>query len=205
MPNYNYTTINKYGKSVFLPKTEGTKPEQQIANVLDSIGIHQDTENADGLSYVMGFFFDETGYRRKKYDLAILKNRAVKLLIEYDGEAHYKESFFEDTGVRPERCTAHVVRTGIGEAIKSALAAKHGIPYVRVNSHHMDHIRDLLIAYIEIIVNDADCLKNANNEVLMIDMLEKYGWDFPYIPPSAPTKAEIDRIKKMEGLHNGCE
>lgn len=198
MAKYDHITTNKYGKTVFLPKTEGTKPELTIAATLDSIGIHQGTENSDGLRYEMGFFFDETGYRRKKYDLAVLKHGKPKLLIEYDGEAHYQEAFFESTGVRPERCTAHVVRTGIGEAIKTAIAIKHQVPYIRVNSHHMNHIRDLLIAYIEIVVNEADCLKNTNNEVVMIDMLEKYGWDFPYIPPSSPTKAESKRINKMQ-------
>ena len=198
MAKNTYITTNKYGKTVFMPRTEGTKPEQKIAEVLDKIGIHQNRVNADGLSYTMGFFFDETGYRRKKYDLAILKDGAPKLLIEYDGEAHYEEEFFESTGVRPERCTAHVVRAGIGEAIKTALAVKQNVPYIRLNSHHMTHIRDLIIAYVEIIVNEANCLKNANDEVLMIDMMEKYGWDFPYIPPSAPTKAEAERIKRME-------
>lgn len=202
MAKESHITTNKYGKTVFLPRTEGTKPEMEIANVLESLGIYQEGENEDGLKYVMGFFFDETGYRRKKYDLAILKYGKPKLLIEYDGEAHYQESFFEDTGVRPERCTAHVVRAGIGEAIKSALAAKHGVPYLRLNSYHMEHIRDLLIAYIEIVVNEKDCLKNGNNEILMIDMLDKYGWDFPYIPPSSPTKAEAERINRMFGHKN---
>ena len=114
---YSYVAVNKYGKSVFYPKTEGTGPELQIAAALESIGIHQDNENKDGLKYIMGFFFDETGYRRKKYDLAILKHEKPALLIEYDGEAHYDEHFYESTGVRPERCTAHVVKTGIGEAM----------------------------------------------------------------------------------------
>ena len=198
MAHYDYVTTNKYGKTVYMPKTEGTNPEMQIAAALDSIGIHQDAENADGLSYQMGFRFDETGYRRKKYDLAVLKHGHPKLLIEYDGNGHYQEEFYESTGVRPERCTAHVVRAGIGEAIKTAIAVQHNVPYLRLTSFHMKHIRDLLIAYIEIVVNELNCLKNANNEVLMIDMLEKYGWDFPYIAPSAPSKAEIKRIREMD-------
>ena len=64
MAKYEYVTTNKYGKTVFMPRTEGTKPEQAIANALDSIGIHEDGDNSDGLRYTMGFFFDETGYRR---------------------------------------------------------------------------------------------------------------------------------------------
>ena len=202
MAKESYITTNKYGKRVFMPRTEGTKPERQIASILESVGIRCDVENDDGLKYEMGFCFDETGYRRKKYDIAILKYGKPKLLIEYDGEAHYQESFFKDTGVRPERCTAHVVRSGIADAIKSAIAANHHVAYIRVNKAHMPHIRDLLIAYIEVIVNEMDCLKNANNEVVMIDMLEKYGWDFQYIPPSEPTKAEIARINAMHNYRN---
>lgn len=201
MAKYSYVTTNKYGKTVFMPKTEGTRPESMIASALDSIGIHQDTENGDGLRYMMGFFFDEAGSRRKKYDIAILKRGTPMLLIEYDGEAHYDEGFYESTGVRLERCTAHVVRTGIGEAIKTALAVKHNVPYVRINNAHMKHLRDLLIAYVEIVVNGSFSLKNANNEVLMIDMLEKYGWDFPYVPPSSPSKAERLKIQEMGTQH----
>ena len=198
MADYNYTTKNKYGKTVHMPKTEKTKPELAIASALEDIGIHKDSDNKEGLRYTMGFFFNETGYRRKKYDVGILKHGKPALLIEYDGEGHYSEAFYESTGVRPERCTAHVVRAGIGEAIKTALAVKHSVPYIRVNSAHMKHLRDLLIAYIEIVVNDTDCLKNANNEVLMIDMMEKYGWDFPYISPSEPSKVETERIQRMK-------
>ena len=195
----SYIVKNKYGKTVFMPSIEGTKPELLIASVLDSIGIHRDIENTEGLSYVMGFYFDETGNRRKKYDLAILKHGEPKLLIEYDGEAHYEEEFYESTGVRPERCTAHVVRAGISEAIKTALAVKHNVPYIRVNKCHMSHIRDLIIAYIEVIVvNEGKCIKNTNNEVLMIDMMEKYGWDFQYVLPSSLSKAEAERIQKMK-------
>ena len=198
MGSENYTTVNKYGKIVSLPKTEHTKPEVFMTFVLDSIGIHTHTPNEDGLSYVTQFFFDESGYRRKKYDVAILKDSEPKLLIEYDGEPHYTEQFYEDVGVRPERCTAHVVQTGISDAIKTALALKHNVPYLRINSYHLPHLRDLLIAYIEIIVNGTDCLKNANNEIVMINMLEKYGWDFDYVSPSSPTKAEIARIEQMK-------
>lgn len=203
MASYDYTTINKYGKEVFMPKTEKTRPEMTIASVLEDIGIHSTTENADGLRYQMGYFFDETGLRRKKYDLAVLKHNEPKLLIEYDGNSHYDETFYKDTGVRPERCTAHVVRAGISEAIKAAVAFSHNVPYVRVNEEHMPHIRDLIIAYVEVIVNGSIELKNVNNEVAMIDMMEKYGWDFPYVPPSDMSKAERIRVQKMKGDKNG--
>ena len=95
----------------------------------------------------------------------------------------------------------HVVRTGISDAIKTALALKYNVPYLRINSHHMPHLRDLLIAYIEVVVNKIDCLKNSNNEIIMIDMLEKYGWDFPYIPPSDMSKAEAERVARLKNRH----
>ena len=140
MRKENYVVVNKYGKECMMPKTESTRPEFYIASVLDSIGIHQDMPNEDGLTYVPQFYFDETGFRRMKYDFAILRDSEPKLLLEYDGEPHYTEEFYENTGVRPERCTAHVVRTIIGEARKSALAIKHRVLCVRINSFHMLHI-----------------------------------------------------------------
>ena len=40
---------------------------------------------------------------------------------------------------------------------------------------------------------------HANDEVAMLDLLETYGFDFPYVPPSKPTKAEQKRIQIMTG------
>ena len=96
-----------------MPKTEGTNPEMQIAAALDSIGIHQDAENADGLSYQMGFRIDETGYRRKKYDLAVLKHGHPKLLIEYDGNYEIVCMFAYPRPKKTTSCPA----TGIAEVV----------------------------------------------------------------------------------------
>ena len=40
---------------------------------------------------------------------------------------------------------------------------------------------------------------HANDEVAMLDLLGTYGFDFPYVPPSKPTKAEQKRIQIMTG------
>ena len=172
MSNYAYSMVNKYGKFIQMPKIKNTYPELKIANTLKSIGIYEDKENSEGIKFKMGFNFDETGYRQKKYDVAILKNNIPKLLIEYDGESHYDEEFYKNTGVRPERCTAHIVKSSIADAIKMAIANKYNVPCIRINHLHMPHLRDMLIAYITVIVNEADCLKKANKEIMMIDMLE---------------------------------
>ena len=54
MGDQNYITINKYGKTVFMPKTEGTNPEALITQILESIGIYEDKPNSDGLTYKPG-------------------------------------------------------------------------------------------------------------------------------------------------------
>lgn len=39
--------------------------------------------------------------------------------------------------------------------------------------------------------------RKTGAEVLMIDMLDEYGFDFPYIPPSDMSAAEKARVEKL--------
>jgi hypothetical protein len=48
---------------------------------------------------------------------------------------------------------------------------------------------------VEIFVNDAD--PRQGNEVIMIDMLDRYGFDFEYIPPSNMSRAEKERVDAL--------
>ena len=56
-------------------------------------------------------------------------------------------------------------------------------------------MRDRILAWVEIFVNEADIRKG--NEVIMIDMLERYGFDFDYIPPSDMSRAEKERVEQF--------
>ena len=56
-------------------------------------------------------------------------------------------------------------------------------------------LRDRILSWVEVFVNEADIRKG--NEVIMIDMLERYGFDFDYIPPSNMSRAEKERVKQL--------
>ena len=174
------TTINKYGKEVFLPPQTGSVGARRITAILDECGIPY--EDADGC-------------RRSPFDIAVLKDGQPKLFIEYDGEDHYEIDFYLRTGVRPERCKAHVVKSAIADAKKNAIAARFGIPVLRINALPDECLRDRILAWVEVFVNEADTRKG--NEVIMIDMLERYGFDFDYIPPSDMSRAEKVRVKQL--------
>lgn len=180
-----YSTTNKYGKRVTLPPQTGNRGVRAITAILEECGIPYETE----------YKIDADGCRRSPFDVAVLKDGEPKLLIEYDGSDHYDRRFYEDTGVRPERCQAHVVKTAIGEAKKAAMAARFGIPLMRITELHKDGLRDRLLAWVEIFVNNVDVAQG--NEVLMIDMLDRYGFDFPYIPPSDMTRKEKARVERL--------
>ena len=81
MRTESLTTKNKYGQTVTLPPQSDTKGMQQIAAILEE----------NGISYEKEFCFDETGFRRMKFDFAVMRDGKPKLLIEYDGRVHYEE------------------------------------------------------------------------------------------------------------------
>ena len=76
------------------------------------------------------------------------------------------------------------------------IAAQFGIPLFRFNAMHMGvSLRDRLLAIVSFFVDGAD--RKTGAEVLMIDMLDEYGFDFPYIPPSDMSAAEKARVEKL--------
>ena len=179
------TTINKYGKEVFLPPQTGSIGARRITAILDECGIPYEEE----------YRIDADGCRRSPFDIAVMKDGQPKLFIEYDGEDHYEIDFYLRTGVRPERCKAHVVKAAIADAKKNAIAARFGIPVLRINPLPDEMLRDRILSWGEVFVNVADTRKG--NEVILIDMLERYGFDFDYIPPSDMSRAEKERVEQL--------
>ena len=185
MRNERITTVNKYGKEVVLPPQTGNSGVRRITAILKECGIPYEEE----------YRIDADGCRRSPFDIAVLKDGKPKLFIEYDGEEHYDSSFFLRTGVREGRCRAHVVKTAIGDAKKTAIAARFGIPVLRINTLPDEILRDRILAWVEVFVNEADTRKG--NEVIMVDMLDRYGFDFDYIPPSDMSRAEKERYEQL--------
>ena len=185
MRDHSITTVNKYGKEVQIPPQTGNTGVRRITGILDECGI----------SYEEEYRIDAEGCRRYAFDIALLKDGEPRLFIEYDGEDHYDSGFFLRTGVREGRCKAHVVRTAIGDAKKTAIAARFGIPVLRINALPDEILRDRILAWTEVYVNEADIRKG--NEVIMIDMFERYGFDFDYIPPSVMSAAEKERYEEL--------
>lgn len=185
MRHQSITVTNKYGKRVVLPPLTGSAGAKRITAILDECGIPYEEE----------YRIDADGCRRSPFDIAVLKDDSPKLFIEYDGEDHYNSSFFQRTGVREERCKAHVVKTAIGDAKKTAIATRFNIPVLRINTLPDEALRDRILAWVEVFVNGADTRKG--NEIIMIDMLERYGFDFDYVPPSEMSRAEKERVEKF--------
>ena len=185
MRDHSITKVNKYGKEVFLPPQTGSSGMKRITAILDECRIPYEEE----------YRIDADGCRRSPFDIAILRDGKPKFFIEYDGEDHYDRNFYLDTGVRPERCKAHVVKAAIADAKKNAIAAGFGIPVLRINALPDECLRDRILAWVEVFVNEADTRKG--NEVIMIDMLERYGFDFDYIPPSDMSRAEKERVEQL--------
>lgn len=168
-----------------LPPLTGSKGVKKITAILDECGISYETE----------YKIDADGCRRSPFDIAVLKDKEPKLFIEYDGEDHYDSGFFLRTGVREGRCRAHVVKTAISDAKKTAIAARFNIPILRINALPDEILRDRILAWVEVFVNGADT--RQGNEVILIDMLDRYGFDFDYIPPSDMSRAEKERYEQL--------
>lgn len=168
-------TTNKYGQTVYLPSTTDTVLEKSVESVLAELG----------LEYEKQFAFDERGKRAIKYDFAVKSNGIVWLLIECDGAPHYKEDFYVSCGNRECRAKAHLVQRHLGDAKKDHIAMMKGIPLLRINEMHKDIVRDLIISYVW---EFCDGNEERTKEISMIKMLDKYGWDFDYVPPSEPSK-----------------
>lgn len=88
--------------------------------------------DACGIPYEAECRIDAEGCRRSPFDIAVLKDGQAKLFIECDGAEHYEIGFFLEACVREERCLARVVKTAIGEAKRNAIAARFGIPVLRI-------------------------------------------------------------------------
>lgn len=185
MRDKSITTVNKYGKEITLPPQTGNNGVKRITDVLDECGI----------PYAEEYRIDADGCRRSPFDVAVLKDGEPRLFIEYDGEEHYDSRFFLKTGVREGRCKAHVVKTAIGDAKKNAMAAKFGIPVLRINALPDEILRDRILSWVTVFVDGADTKKS--NEIIMVDMLERYGFDFEYIPQSDPSRAEKERYEQF--------
>jgi len=186
MKKHNTTTVNKYGKQIVLPPQTNNSGVKRITDILDGCGIPYEKE----------YKIDADGCRRSPFDIAVMDNGEPKLFIEYDGEGHYNSDFYLRTGVRKERCKAHVIKCAIGEAKKTAIAARFGIPVLRINALPDDVLRDRILAWVEVFVNKVDTRRG--NEVIMIDMLERYGFDFDYVPPSNMSRAEKERVEELK-------
>ena len=178
--------INKYGKEINLPKTFDTKGEQLVELILKGLGV----------DYRKQFYFDETGLRRLKYDVAVFdKTGSVKLFIEYDGTEHYDPQFYEAMGTRKCRCKMHVVKSALGDARKMQVAMEKGIPILRIYDWQKPMLRDIIASYV---YTSVDGREDISREISAVKMLDKYGWDFEYVKPSEPSRNELKFFEERE-------
>ena len=175
------TGVNRYGKPFCLPEDSNTKGEKAVEAILKDIGVN----------YQMQFVFAD--YKQQAFDACVFDvDDNPALLIEFDGEPHYDETFFYNAGNRPERNKMHLCKQSIGDAYKDYIALEKRVPLVRIDKLYIPHLRDFLISYIYVFVDKG--IKESN-ETMVLKALDKYGWDFIYVEerkPTQNTKAYLD-------------
>ena len=173
----NFTT-NKYGQDIALPNRSDTALERAVESVLVEIGA----------DYIKQYAFNETGLRSSKFDFAVIHDKEIRLLIECDGAPHFNKAFFVNCGRRECRAKPGLIKVHLADAAKTRIANDHGIPLLRINPlYQNDDIRDYILSYLW---EFCDRSSEKNKEISMVKMLDRYGWDFEYVQPSKPSKAE---------------
>ena len=104
------------------PKCKGTKGETRISNFLDENNIiHECQKGFDDLKFVKSLFYD---FYLPEYNL----------LIEYDGEFHYRPIFSEKSfNTEKQR-----------DDLKNKYALEHGIDLLRIPYWDFDNIENIL-------------------------------------------------------------
>lgn len=167
---------NKYGKEIDLEALRHSAGEDKLQKLLQTFGV----------KYELQYAFDETGFRRHKYDAAIFKpDGSLAFLIEYDGAPHYSPKWYEKAGTRPERCRMHVAKQMLSDASKAKIAVERGVPLLRICPLQDDEMRALLLSWIWRFVDDD---YSQSTEINAVNMMDKYGWDYKYVPPSTPSR-----------------
>lgn len=180
-------TTNKYGKEVYLPDIKDTKPELMIEGILKELDVN----------YRKQFFFDIKGIRNKKFDFAVFNDDGLAYLIEFDGPPHYSADFYIQSGNREERARCHVARTMILAAEKDRIANERNAPLLRINYLQIEELRSLIKAYTWVFIDNA---QESAKEISMVQMFDKYGWDFNYVKPSEMSKKEEAFLTERDSL-----
>lgn len=175
---------NKYGKEIDLEALRYSAGEEKMKKLLQEFGVEWKAQYA----------FNETGLRRHRYDAAVFRSDgSLAFLIEYDGAPHWSPEWYEKAGTRPQRCRMHVAKQMLSDAFKAEIATKKGVPLLRMDPLQDNEMRALLLSWIwRFVEND----HSKSNEINAVKMMDKYGWDFPYVPPSNPSKEEAQFINE---------
>ena len=122
-------------------------------------------------------------YKQYHYDVCIFdKNNNPAHLIEYDGSLHYdSDSWSKDTGKSKGGEDVDLAKNAVGEAKKSYIAFKCGLPCIRLNKNHLRNLGYIVRANIHFFVlRDGDI--STSNEKLA----------FEWLNPSFSEKPEDD-------------
>lgn len=124
------------------PSCNSSAPERMIMKFLDESNIDYFKE------YVFENLKGSFGFLR--FDFAILnKDKKVDLLIEYDGEFHYKKFYEEQNFDKQQRY----------DKLKNEYCIKNNIPLIRIPYWEKDNISEIL--------TDIFICKNLNNKFIV--------------------------------------
>ena len=130
--SYEVDFMNFYHNKTRCPHCNISKGESKVAGILNKYNIHFEKEHSiDNLNGVNG--------GKLRFDFCIIKNDK-KILIEYDGEQHFKPKFGE----------YEFNRTVQNDAIKNEYCSKNGIRLLRIPYNDFDNIEKIIIEFLNI-------------------------------------------------------
>lgn len=98
------------------------KCEKLISTILDKNHVNYKTE----------YSFSDCSYKRKlKFDFAIFQNNELKLLIEFNGEQHYKPVNFFNENIKRNK-------------IKKEYCYKHNIPLLEIPYTEVTNLENII-------------------------------------------------------------
>jgi DNA-directed RNA polymerase subunit RPC12/RpoP len=131
---HNYQmSISQHSKGNRCPICNESNGEQKIREFLKINDI---------LFEAQYIFSDCKNKRSLPFDFAVLKNNKVILLIEYDGEQHYRPVCFG--GISNEEAEENFEKTKINDKIKDKYAKDNKIPLLRISYEKFNNIEDIL-------------------------------------------------------------
>jgi len=159
--------VDGHLKGVGCPRCNSSKGEEKIREFFKKNNIPYDTEMAVKKLFPNSLM--TLGYEKKRYDF-VLKDK--KIIIEFDGEQHFKAVDFQSKMTEEEKYTKFL-KDAKTDKIKDELAITHGYKILRIPFWEIDNIDEILE---KLLINKDDTIfekYNLQQNKLQYEMVYK--------------------------------